>query len=108
MIIDISDWTFRDIFRDKALFLPKRWNGVDFKNELEELFQRYKKNLVDNGVSNEIIQEVDIITDSIIESIDEYYNGYPEKAYKCFSPLMNRLIKRPLYSSSSQKSMEKV
>ena len=107
MIFDISDGTFRRIFQDKCLFLPKRWNGVDFKNELEELFQRYMKNLEENGIPNEICQEVRIITNGIIESVDEYYNGYPEKSYKCFSPLMNSLVKKPLYSSFSQKKEEK-
>ena len=43
MIIDISDSNFRKIFQDKSLYLPIRWDGVDFYNNLENLLNNYCK-----------------------------------------------------------------
>lgn len=47
MIIDISDYSFKRIFEDKSFDLPIRWEGTDFSNELNKLFDRYVKRLFD-------------------------------------------------------------
>ena len=36
MILDISDSAFKNILNDDQLFLPIRWNGVDFSETLEK------------------------------------------------------------------------
>ena len=45
MILDISSSTFKDIMNDENLFLPIRWDGLDFLSTLDSLFNYYIKKL---------------------------------------------------------------
>ena len=45
MILDISNSEFKNLFEDKKLFLPIRWDGYDFLHTLNGLFDYYIKKL---------------------------------------------------------------
>lgn len=45
MIIDISNLEFKNLWEDEKLFLPIRWDGYDFLQTLNGLFDYYIKKL---------------------------------------------------------------
>lgn len=102
MIFDISDRAFKKIFDDERLCLPKRWDGADFKKELESLFQHYDHQLTSaqstKASRSQIITISDVreVATLLVKTVREYLNGYPARAYACFSTLMEKMIKIPL------------
>ena len=42
MIIDISNLEFKNLWEDEKLFLPIRWDGYDFLQTLNGLFDYYR------------------------------------------------------------------
>lgn len=105
MIIDISDSSFRKIFQDKSLYLPIRWDGVDFYSYLENLLNKYCK-LIENETDYNIslkkyrnnldVLQIKKICNIIKKSVKHYLNGFPAKAYDSFSYLMHLLQQVPL------------
>lgn len=110
MILDVSNEAFRRIMNDEALFLPIRWDGVDFSSTVRKLFRHYSENvktIIVSEVGPEdariILEKLQTICDNIVESIDYYLNGFPAKAYNAFGRVMailadNQLL---LYQKSS-------
>lgn len=106
MIIDISDSNFRKIFQDKSLYLPIRWDGVDFYNNLENLLNNYCKlieievNYLNEGLkkdrNNFGVLHIKNICNLIKKSVKHYLDGFPAKAYDCFSQVMHLLQQTPL------------
>lgn len=41
IMLDISDFAFKEIFSDERFFLPIRWDGGDFSTTLDKLFSSY-------------------------------------------------------------------
>lgn len=103
MIFDVSDKAFKKIFDDDLLFLPKRWDGSDFAKELDSLYKHYisqimSANSSEPGNVKQIVTLDDIrkVTKLLIQTVKEYLNGFPAKAYATFSEIMKYLIKVPL------------
>lgn len=102
MAFDVSDQAFKKVFDDERLFLPKRWDGVDFKNELDSLFDHYKHQLTyiktEKTSRPQIVTADDVYetTSSLVKTVQAYLNGYPARAYALFSELMDKIIKVPL------------
>lgn len=104
MILDISDSTFRQIFQDKSLHLPIRWNGDDFYIYLERLFNKYCKTIESEWAYLYDDEEyysfndfpVKRVCSLIKKSIKHYLDGFPAKAYNSFSSLMDILQQIPL------------
>lgn len=59
MIIDISNLEFKNLWEDEKLFLPIRWDGYDFLQTLNGLFDYYIKKLdllPNNGQAERFVQ----------------------------------------------------
>lgn len=100
MIIDISNFEFKKIFADKKLFLPIRWDGNDFLQTLNGLFDYYInkiKNIQKNGdgisVDTEVIKRACKL---LTKSVSHYLNGFPSKAYNSFKKSMTIFMGKPL------------
>ena len=104
MILDISDSAFKNILNDDQLFLPIRWNGVDFSETLEKLLYHYIKRLEtvtdkDNFSSHGVhvdVKEIKQVTGLLIKSTNHYLNGFPAKAFTTFERAMGILSQTPL------------
>ena len=91
MYIDISSHDFMRIFEQKKFHLPIRWTGNDFKQTLEELFRNYRVELR-NATKCMDYNGVDLLCESIILSIEKYFDGHPSKAFNIFSIAMDFLM----------------
>lgn len=103
MILDISDSTFRHIFSDQKLFLPIQWDGTDFTETLEKLFNTYIINIEHSIATEEhkkdsarTIYTVKKICGLIKNSVESYLDGFPSKAYVELETAMRVLVKTPL------------
>ena len=106
MIIDISDSTFKEIFTDERLFLPIRWDGLDFSDTLEKLLDIYiehvKKFVPQNEMADQssdlssIIVQIEYIKELLLESVRYYLNGFPARAFHFFKHAMSILMQTPL------------
>lgn len=98
MIIDISDTQFKQIFEDKNLYLPIRWDGNDFPSTLNNLFHIYQKR-IDNfykSNQNEKIEQIKTCCSLIVNAVELYLNGFPAKAFHYIQRLMRILMINPL------------
>lgn len=91
------------IFQKEEFQLPKRWDGIDFKNALEVLFDDYLATLEDQPEEvatvlsiEKNLPEIKQIRSSIVESVDCYLDGFPSKAYNKFKDVMSVLMKKQL------------
>lgn len=99
MILDISDSMFRDIFKDKRLHLPIRWDGNDFQDSLRELFFNYLnaiENSCDFHYEETKIGNITSVCELISIAVKHYLDGFPARAYKTFTRLMGILQQMPL------------
>lgn len=103
MILDISDSTFRHIFSDQKLFLPIQWDGTDFTETLEKLFNTYIINIEHSITTEEhkkdsarTIYTVKKICGLIKNSVESYLDGFPSKEYVELETAMRVLVKTPL------------
>lgn len=104
MIIDISDSAFKRIMNDERLFLPARWDGVDFSATLEKLFNYYIHHLENTinthkGIIPNIrcdIEKIKRVTGLLIKTTNHYLNGFPAKAFDTFNRVMKTLSQAPL------------
>lgn len=104
MILDISDSEFKKILNSEQLFLPIRWNGANFSESLEKLFNCYIKRL--ETLSDEEpryhenicvdIREIKRVTGLLIRAVNHYLNGFPAKAFSTFERVMSILADTPL------------
>lgn len=113
VIIDYSDVVFKNFLDDDNFFLPKRWDGKDFSKTLKDLFEYYKRKLqnYENVVlgGTEICEgliDIEKMTKSLIESVDNYLNGFPAKALESFEKVMEILKKHPLHSFKKNEKNE--
>lgn len=117
MIIDISDSTFKKILDDEYLFLPIRWDGIDFTTSLEKRLNYYIKQLesvshrTDFSHSNACvdIEEAKRVVGLLIKTTQHYLNGFPSKAFATFERTMRILVQTPLrvYQKSVLEQFEK-
>lgn len=103
-IFDISDSEFKRILKDDALFLPKRWDGKDFSNTLKDLFSHYTDQLIkcrNEGLKEKTISinfyKISQVCAFLIQSVDNYLNGFPAKALVAFNSAMEILKYYPLH-----------
>lgn len=104
MILDISSSTFKDIMNDENLFLPIRWDGLDFLSTLDSLFNYYikkletaqKANMSDSNILKVDIEGIKIVCGLIKSTMQYYLNGFPSKAFNYFMAVMNELMRTPL------------
>lgn len=100
MIIDISNSEFKKLFEDKKLFLPIRWDGYDFLQTLNGLFDYYI-NKIENLPNNEcdIIVDTKVIKKAcklLLKAVNCYLNGFPSNAYSSFEKSMEIFMDKPL------------
>lgn len=104
MILNISDSTFKNILKDKNLYLPIRWDGNDFSSTLNSLFNYYINCIEllssDNNPHSENIivnvEKIKKVCGLIIKSVNDYLNGFPSKSYDSFNSVMRILMEQPL------------
>lgn len=106
MIIDISHELFRRIMNDDKLFLPFRWDGIDFKNTLKEKLDYYLSLLkyvrdnpqIDNSskLLSFDLDKVESVTQFLIESVNHYLSGFPHSAFDAFTKAMRIFEANPL------------
>ena len=116
MIIDISDKTFKSIFDDENLFLPLKWDGINFSSTLEKLYNHYINKL--EKLSNEQdfnrirvdIYNVKSVCGLIRNSIKYYLDGFPSKAYNSFDKAIRILMQNQLriYQKSTSENIENI
>ena len=100
MILDISDSEFKNLFNDKKLFLPIRWDGYDFLNTLNGLFDYYirKLDLLPND-GHSICVNTNVVKKAcglLSKAVSDYLNGFPSKAYSSFERSMKIFMNSPL------------
>lgn len=102
--MSISDLYFEKIFKDENFSLPKKRKEKDFLKELKNLFNEYIKKLIKD--QKEVLKDensfaffcdVKNVTDLLIESVDNYLNGFPAKALESFNLVMKIVEKYPLH-----------
>lgn len=107
MIFDISDQAFKNIMDDPDLALPKRWNGNDFRDELQALFDHYIRQFNTVGhlgampMPNPIRVRVELkkiknACKYILRALERYFDGFPSKAYAAFQKAMDVCMGNPL------------
>lgn len=111
----ISDLDFEKIFKDENFSLPKKRKEKDFSKELKNLFNEYIRKLIKN--QTEILKDENVfalfcdilnVTDLLIESVDNYLNGFPANALKPFYKIMQIVRKYPLHSYRKDASEEQI
>lgn len=102
MILDISDNGFKQLLDDEKLYLPIRWDGVDFSKTLTELFDYYIskiENMVgkskDYSVQNDL-KRIKQVCGLLTKTINHYLNGFPSESYSTFKRVMNILMGQQL------------
>lgn len=109
MILDISASDFRRIMNDEELFLPKRWDNVDFYVTLRKLFYHYAEQLRTNLTEDELKNlGITYVMEGLAETVKHYLNGFPAEAYTTFERVMRRLVQTPLkvYEKSAMEDFE--
>ena len=112
MIIDISNLEFKNLWEYEKLFLPIRWDGYDFLQTLNGLFDYYIKKLdllPNNGydvrVDSKVVKRA---CGYLSKAVAHYLNGFPSKAYSSFKSAMNIFMDKPLkiYQKSAIEQFE--
>lgn len=103
---DISD--FQRIFGEGKFELPRRWNGIDFIKDLQDLFSEYTASFESLWFSTDNLRTfgsmINHLCDGIIKAITTYLDGKPSGAFDIFyNQVYQKLMKDPLpfYSSIS-------
>lgn len=106
MILDISDSEFKDIFGDAQFHLPIRWDGTDFNDTLQKLFEEYlwrvdsrlthKKFISGSSEINDFYDEIESACRLILDAIKRYLNGLPSEAFYSLSKAMKVFMEQPL------------
>lgn len=104
MIIDLSNEQFKRLFDNPEFFLPIRWDGKDFSNTLNNLFEsyinkfyseNYSKTLSNNHI-NVDIEKLQQVCSLVLKSVIHYLDGFPADAFETIDELMSLLIRTPL------------
>lgn len=100
MILDISNSEFKNLLDDEKMFLPIRWDGYDFLQTLNELFDYYIKRLelLPND-GHHICVDTKVVKRAcgcLSKAVSHYLNGFPSRAYTSFERSMNIFMDRPL------------
>jgi hypothetical protein len=79
-----------ELLNNDVFFLPKERNNPDFPSFLEKILSEYLSKLDKfDGVVGKNIKEskgkIEALCESLLKSIQFYYNGNPSKAYEMFS-----------------------
>lgn len=94
---------------DEELFLPKRWDNVDFYVTLRKLFYHYAEQLR-TYLSEDELKNLGItyVMEGLAKSVKHYLNGFPAEAYTTFERVMRRLVQTPLkvYEKSAMEDFE--
>ena len=85
-----------DLMEDEELFLPRRWNGIDFSVSLGKLFRYYIEKIGKSGVKKEEEEKIERICFLILKSVEMYLNGFTAYAYDAFCEMMDLLENVPL------------
>ena len=59
-----------DLMEDEELFLPRRWNGIDFSVSLGKLFRYYIEKIGKSGVKKEEEEKIERICFLILKSVE--------------------------------------
>ena len=86
---------FNEIVSSGELDLPKRWDGTNFINALKCHFANYM-DLLEPHISKENFIYIKLTCDRLLNCIQTYHNGFPNKAYDQFSLVMDDLFIVPL------------
>lgn len=95
MILNITKNNFRSIIENEFLDLPMRWDGYDFYSTVNSLFQEYLA-LLSHYMKGNDVRKATTICNGILECIDQYHRGFPDKAFKKIETVMSKLISHPL------------
>lgn len=95
MIIEISKSDFISIVKNGELDLPKRWDGNDFHESINLLYEKYKS-ILSAYISRNNLRKVHTICNRISKCIEHYHNGFPNEAFQQVNYVMNKLIQKPL------------
>lgn len=103
MILNISDSTFKRIMKNEDFYLPIRWDGNNFSNTLELLFNKYisqleilSKQQEDNMYISTELTDIKKVCGLLVKSVNDYLNGFPSKSYATFNKVMNIIMRNPL------------
>jgi hypothetical protein len=96
MIFKFSDIKYIRLMQESFMQLPKRWDGRDFCATLKAgLFERYIES-VSEFVPELYVGRIKKICNGIVNTIDIYFKGHPEDAYREFNRVMKLLMEAPL------------
>ena len=88
-IVEIDNLDMAKLFNTNRFDLPMTWDGNDFYNTLNTLFDDYKNQITITGVGTSQLFMVQKVCDSILEIIESYFNGLHSNAYSKFCHLMD-------------------
>jgi len=95
MIIGISKPNFDTIMRNDKLNLPKNWDGNDFHDSLSSLYEEYHLSL-SAWIRPTEVKNIMSISQGILNAVESYHNGFPNKAFHHIDSVLTRLIENPL------------
>lgn len=104
IVFHICDHDFQKLMSNPQLFLPKRWDGRNFEEELNSLFSIYLHEIISlreqamnhPGISNDGYHEILSICSAIKECVHAYHCGFPTQAYSILESTMEQLMYTPL------------
>lgn len=113
MILDISDYKFKQVLNDKTLFLPVRWDSKDFHATLSSLYAHYINSL-EKTFGNEdsyfmtYLDRIKSVCGLLKTAVSHYLDGFPSDAYHSLEKAMGYLMVNPLeiYEKSSLELFE--
>lgn len=104
IVFHLCDHDFQKLMSNPQLYLPKRWDGRNFEEELNSLFSIYLHELISlreqamnhTGISNDGYHEILCICSAIKECVHAYHCGFPTQAYSILESTMEQLMHTPL------------
>lgn len=94
-MLTIDKAKFDDLIKEDFLELPIKWDGKDFYETLNNLFEDYI-DLLSKHLSPRDLNKVEIICNNLLKCVEEYHKGFPSESYKTFTRVMEKLYNQPL------------
>lgn len=95
MIIEISQPDFMSISGNDELDLPRRWDGINFHDTLKSLYEKYDS-IISPYINPDDLLKVRTLYNGILKVIEDYHDGFSNRAFNKINLLMKDLFKHPL------------
>ena len=93
---------FRDVFNNEKFSLPIRWNGLNFVDELSEIYELYHSTISNIFLTSDSLRslsaDIKHVCNEILRSVKEYFNGRPSQAFSIFDDIFKLTLMENQFS----------